>query len=70
MIGDVLPLGGSRLEKDVGFEYSLLSSRLEGLAPGLCAELLSDGGPVLQSIVIPSIGYGSWGTVASDPCCE
>jgi hypothetical protein len=54
-IGDVFPLGGSWLENDVGFEYSLWESRLEGLA-GLCAELLSDGGPVLQNIVIPSSG--------------
>ena len=55
LVGDCFPLGGSWLEKDVGFEYSLCESRLGGLA-GLVAELRSDGGSVRQNMVMPSIG--------------
>jgi hypothetical protein len=57
-VGEVFPLGGSWLEKEVGLEYSLLESRLDGLAR-LTAELRSEGGPVRHSMVIPSCGYGS-----------
>jgi hypothetical protein len=67
LTGDVIPLGGSILEKDVGLEYSLRESLLEGRAE-VMAELRSEGGPVRQSMVIPSIGYGSWGT-AEKSCC-
>jgi hypothetical protein len=53
--GETFPLGGSWLENDVGLEYSLFESRLDGLAR-LGAELLSEGGPVRHNMVIPSIG--------------
>lgn len=56
LTGDCFPLGCSWLEKEVGLEYSLSESRLDGLA-GLVAELLSEGGAVRQYIVMPSIGY-------------
>jgi hypothetical protein len=57
LTGDCLMLGaGSWLENEEGLEMSLwLSSRLEGRY-ALVAELLSDGGPVRQNIVIPSVG--------------
>src|SRR5579862_6293009 len=58
---DCLPLGTSWLDMEVGFEYSLCESRLEGRA-GLAAELRSDGGPVRQYMVIPSGGYSLCGT--------
>ena len=54
-VGEVFPLGGSMLENEVGMEYSLRESLLEGL-PEVCAELRSDAGPVRQSIVMPSMG--------------
>lgn len=53
--GDALPLVGAMLDREVGLEYSLCESRLEGLAETTC-ELRSDGGPVRQSMVMPSIG--------------
>lgn len=55
-VGDCFPLGGSWLDNDVGFEISLCESRLEGLY-ALVPELRSEGGPVRQNIVIPSVGY-------------
>jgi len=59
-----LPLASSWLEKEVGLEYSLWESRLEGLI-GLAAELRSDGGAVRHSMVIPSVGYSLCGTVTN-----
>jgi hypothetical protein len=53
--GEADPLGGSILEKDVGFEYSLCESLLAGRA-GLGIVLRSDGGPIRQNCVIPSEG--------------
>ncbi|KAL1844698.1 hypothetical protein VTK73DRAFT_2000 [Phialemonium thermophilum] len=64
LTGEVLPLGGSWLEKDVGFEYSLWESRLEGLSDD-GALLRSDpvgrrsaavGREGRQSMVMPSSG--------------
>ena len=56
LTGDCFPLGGSWLENEVGFEYSLCESRLRGLV-GLVPELRSDGASVRQNIVMPSVGY-------------
>lgn len=56
LVGDCLALGGSWLEKEVGLEHSLCESRLDGRY-ALVAELRSDGGPVRQNMVIPSVGY-------------
>jgi hypothetical protein len=53
--GDAEPLGGSMLENDVGFEYSLCESLLEGRA-GLGMVLRSEGGPMRQNWVMPSVG--------------
>lgn len=53
--GETIPLGGSTLEKEAGLEYSLRESLLEGRAE-VIAELRSEGGPVRQSIVMPSMG--------------
>lgn len=53
--GDAEPLGGSMLENDVGFEYSLAESAVAGRA-GLGIVLRSDGGPIRQNCVIPSDG--------------
>lgn len=53
--GDAEPLGGSMLENDVGFEYSLCESLLAGRA-GLGFELRSDGASMRQNCVIPSAG--------------
>ena len=53
--GDADPLGGSISENEVGLEYSLWESLLSGRA-GLGIVLLSDGGPMRQNCVIPSMG--------------
>jgi hypothetical protein len=65
-VGDCFPLGGSKLDMDVGLEYSLCESRLRG-RDGLAAELRSDvdGGAVRQYMVMPSLGYSLCGTVGS-----
>ena len=47
-------LGGSILEKEVGLEYSLRESLLEGLAEFRPER--SEGGPVRHSMVMPSMG--------------
>ena len=60
-VGEVFPLVGSKLEKDVGFEYSLWLSRLSGRVGDGTAELRSEGAPGRQNCVIPSVGYGLCG---------
>jgi hypothetical protein len=53
--GEQEPLGGSTLEKELGFEQSLWESLLAGRT-GLGIELRSDGAPMRQNWVIPSAG--------------
>lgn len=55
LLGEAGPLGGSILDRDVGFEQSLCELLLAGRT-GLAIELRSDGGPTRQNCVIPSAG--------------
>ena len=53
--GEQEPLGGSTLEKELGFEQSLCEPLLAGRT-GLGIELRSGGAPMRQNWVIPSAG--------------
>ena len=57
-VGEFLPDIGSALVNELGFEYSLRSSRLLGRSPTDDGAVSARDGPsALQNCVMPSIGY-------------